>query len=348
MFTFTAMGLEWKLVAGKLQAEKQKVVVLSHRSPDGDSIGSSLGLAHYLWGLGHEVKVISPDPAPPFLHWLPRFNEVINYEKHEAEVNATIQSANLVFCLDFNTPSRMGRLEDAFHTKPDEAFVINIDHHQQPDDFADFQLSDVTSSSTAELVFDFMLQISGEQVLTKEIAACLYTGILTDTGSFRFSSTSPKTHRTVASLMEQGLDINRIYQRIFDNYSEDRIKLLAYALKEKLHLYPSQHAAIIDLSEVELNQFHFQKGDTEGIVNYPLSISWVKMSVLLTQKDGIVKMSFRSKGEFSVNELARTHFSGGGHENAAGGMSKLSMPETVKKLEGIIQSYEEKLKRSEV
>jgi phosphoesterase RecJ-like protein len=340
------MQNNWEELKIQLFSESKKIVILSHRSPDGDSVGSSYGLYHFLNQFGHQVQVITPDPTPPFLHWMPDFDKILNYEKQKEPSMDAITSAEVIFCLDFNTPSRMGNMEFAFERKRSDAYIINIDHHQQPDDFANFQLSDTSASSTAQLIYDFIIKTRGKECLNDSIAQCLYTGILTDTGSFRFSSTSPHTHRVVADLLETGIDVNVIYQKIYDNYSQDRIKLLGYALKDKLKLYPEYHTAIIDLSENELNSFHFQKGDTEGIVNFPLSIGWVKMSILLTQKDGIVKMSFRSKGNFSVNELAKTHFSGGGHENASGGMSKLTMEETIKKLESIIPEFKKKLDES--
>jgi phosphoesterase RecJ-like protein len=340
------MEYNWNELDQHLFSESKKIVILSHRSPDGDSVGSSYGLYHFLIQFNHEVQVITPDPAAPFLHWMPGFDKILNYEKQKDISSEAIKNADVIFCLDFNTPSRMGNMESAFQNKNPDSYTINIDHHQQPDDFANFQLSDVSASSTAQLVYDFILKTKGKEFLNASIAQCLYTGILTDTGSFRFSATSPHTHRVVADLLETGIDVNSIYQKIYDNYSQDRIKLLGYALKDKLKLYPEFHAAIIDLSEKELNAFQFQKGDTEGIVNFPLSIGWVKMSILLTQKDGIVKMSFRSKGNFSVNELARKHFNGGGHENASGGMSKLTMEETVKKLESIFPDFKKKLDES--
>lgn len=342
------MHLNWDEVKGLIEGSPKKIAILSHRSPDGDSIGSSLGIYHFLQAFNHPCSLISPDPAPPFLHWLPGFENFINYEQHGDKAMQILAEADVIFCLDFNSPSRMGALLEAFNQRKKDSYIINIDHHQQPEDFAHFQLSDVTASSTAELIHDFMSGIGQLDKLNSSIASCLYTGILTDTGSFRFSSTSPKTHRIAANLMEMNIDINAIYQRIFDNYSQDRIKLLGFALKDKLNLYPKYATAIIDLSEKELSQFNFQKGDTEGLVNFPLSIGWVKMSVLLTQKDGIVKMSFRSKGNFSVNRLAREHFNGGGHENAAGGMCPLSMEDTLEKLVGILPKFEKEILNSAI
>ncbi|KAA3648496.1 MAG: bifunctional oligoribonuclease/PAP phosphatase NrnA [Bacteroidetes bacterium] len=342
------MQNNWEKLNQELFTSSKRVIILSHRSPDGDSVGSSFGLYHFLKKFNHHVQVITPDPVPPFIHWIPEFETAINYEKQKDESFDAIRAADIIFCLDFNTPSRMGNMEFAFDRRSKDAYVINIDHHQQPDNFAHFQISDTSASSTAQLIFDFIIKTKGKTALDAQIAQCLYAGILTDTGSFRFSSTSPHTHRVVADLLETGIDVNAIYQKIYDNYSQDRIKLLGFALKDKLKLYPEYHTAIIDLSEKELNSFQFQKGDTEGIVNFPLSISWVKMSVLLTQKDGIVKMSFRSKGNFSVNELARNHFNGGGHENASGGMSTLSMQETLKQLESILPDYKQKLDESKI
>jgi len=332
----------WKEVESLFEAKKE-VVILSHRSPDGDSIGSSLGVAEFLEQKSQNVQVITPDPAPTFLNWLKGFDRIINFEKHTEEVKEKIKNAEVIVCLDFNTLSRIGSEFEAVVRNNKEAYFINIDHHQNPEDFANFQLSDTTASSTAQLVFDFIDQLGGKSLVNKSLAECLYTGILTDTGSFRFSSTSAKTHETVAELMKAGVQPSEIHQRIYDSYSVDRLKLIGFALNERLNIYKKYNTGIIYLSEKDLNQFHFQKGDTEGLVNYPLSVGTIKMSILITEKDGKVKMSFRSKGDFHVNELAKKYFNGGGHFNAAGGISDVSVLETVKKIEGLFEEYEEQL-----
>jgi phosphoesterase RecJ-like protein len=323
-------------------SKSKRVVILSHRSPDGDSVGSSLALYHYLTNFISHVQVITPDPAPKFLSWLAGFETILNYQENEQKINQELQEADLICCLDFNTPSRMGDLEKAFRLNTD-AFIINIDHHQDPEDFANFQLSDTSASSTCQLIYDFIVGLKGIDKLTVELGEAMYTGIVTDTGSFRFSSTSKHTHNVVAELIEVGINPGQIHENIYNNYSVDRLKLLGFALNERFNIYEKYKAAIIYLSEKDLNQFQFQKGDTEGLVNYPLSVENIRMSILITEKDGKVKMSFRSKGNFRVNELSAKYFNGGGHFNAAGGISDVGVLETVQKLEEIFPEYEKEL-----
>ena len=318
----------------------KKAVILSHRSPDGDSIGSSLAIYHYLKNYITDVKVITPDPAPKFINWLEGFDLIISYDQNIDLANEDLKSADLIFCLDFNTPSRMGDLEKAFNLKANP-FIINIDHHQNPENFADYQLSDTSASSTCQLVFDFISSLGDISLLTVGLGEAIYTGILTDTGSFRFSSTSKHTHEVVAHLIGLGVNNSKIHSSIYDNYSVDRLKLLGFALNERFNIYEEFSTGIIYLNEEDLKQFKFQKGDTEGLVNYPLSVGSIKVSILITEKDGKVKMSFRSKGDIKVNEIANKYFSGGGHFNAAGGISDVNVLETVKKLENILPEYKE-------
>ena len=331
----------WNEVEKRIQTSKH-VVILSHRSPDGDSVGSSLALHHYLKNFIDHVQVITPDPAPKFLAWLNGYDTILNYQSHEKQVNEELQKADLICCLDFNTPSRMGDLENAFHLN-EGAYIINIDHHQDPDEFADFQLSETTASSTCQLIYDFIFELKGTDKLTVELSEAIYTGIVTDTGSFRFSSTSKHTHNVVAELIEVGINPGRIHENLFNNNSIDRLKLLGFALNERFNVYEKYKAAIIYLFEEDLKRFNYKKGDTEGLVNYPLSVAGIRMAILITEKDGKVKMSFRSKGDFHVNKLSGKYFSGGGHFNAAGGISDLGVLETVKKLEGIFPEYENEL-----
>ena len=331
----------WKEVEGKIKSS-QHVVIVSHRSPDGDSVGSSLALYHFLKNFVDHVQVITPDPAPKFISWLDGFDTILNYQDNDLEVNQELEKADLICCLDFNTPSRMGDLEKAFQLNKD-AYIINIDHHQNPDDFANFQLSETTASSTCQLIYDFIDNLGETSKLTVEMGEAMYTGIVTDTGSFRFSSTSKRTHNVVAELIEVGINPGQIHENLFNNNSVDRLKLLGFALNERFNVYEQYKAAIIYLSEEDLKRFNYKKGDTEGMVNYPLSVAGIRMAILIVEKDGKVKMSFRSKGDFHVNELSAKYFSGGGHFNAAGGISDLGLLETVKKLEGIFPEYETKL-----
>jgi phosphoesterase RecJ-like protein len=310
------------------------ISILSHRSPDGDSLGSSLAVYQLLKQMGHTVTVITPDVMPEFLQWLPAADTVLAYDSNTDQVAKKVAEAEIIFCLDFNNPSRLGPLEEVFKQNK-EAFVINIDHHQEPLDFADLQLTVPGASSTAELIYDFIIDNGYKELMNKGIATCIYTGLLTDTGSFRFSSTSAKVHRIVSELFAYDIAPDKIFREVFDSYSVDRLKLLGFALNEKLRIYPEAKLAIIPLTQEELKRFNFKRGDTEGLVNYPLSIKNIGISVLITEKDGLVKLSFRSKGEKPVNQIAKEYFEGGGHLNAAGGISVVSVDATVNKLENI-------------
>lgn len=313
-------------------AELKSAVILSHRSPDGDSIGSSLALRNFLMQKGLEITTITPDPAPDFLDWLDGFKEIINFEHHASDCKEKIASAEIIFCLDYNDPSRIGGLESAFHENT-TAFKVNIDHHRDPKDFCDVQYSDIQASSTAELIYRFIDELGELNFLNKAMSEAMYTGILTDTGSFRFSSTTEKTHHVTAELIAKGVQPDLIYRHIYDSYSAERLKLLGYALYKAMKLYQNDQLAVIALDADELKNFNFKRGDTEGLVNYPLSIKSVQVSILLTEKDGLVKMSFRSKGEIPVNDFAKKYFGGGGHFNAAGGACKDTMAATLNILE---------------
>lgn len=330
----------WAAVEEQLIGTKKNIVIISHRSPDGDSIGSSLAVWQYLKYLGHHAKVITPDEAPDFLNWLSGFDEILSFDRKNDEAKAYLNAADIIFCLDFNTLSRVGEEMQKAVEANNKAYLINIDHHQDPDGFPHFQLSDTKASSTAELVFEFCEKISGKEWMNLAFAQAVYTGILTDTGSFRFSSTSAKTHKIVAELIALGVQPALIHQSVFDSYSADRLKLLGFALNQRLKLYSKYKTAIISLSEKDLQRFNFQRGDTEGLVNFPLSIKNVVMSILITEKDKKIKMSFRSKGSFKVNEIAAKYFNGGGHLNAAGGLSDYNLKQTVEKLEEILPQYE--------
>jgi len=325
----------------KLLSKPKDVVIVTHWSPDGDAMGSSLGLYNYLKNKKHSVTVIVPNDYPDFLNWLHGNNKVVNASVSGLQAAKKIKAADIIFCLDFNSLSRIGELgkEIAGTT----AVKVIIDHHQQPEDFADYLLHNVKSSSTCELIYDFIQLMGDTKKIDKKIAECLYTGIMTDTGSFRFPSTSAKTLKITAALVEAGANNSEIHNRIFDDNTEDRLKLLGHALVEKMVVLKEYNAAYISLSNEELSRFNFKKGDTEGLVNYPLSIRGIKFSVFIVEKDGIIKMSFRSKGKFDVNTFARQYFSGGGHKNAAGGASNLSLEATVNKFLGTLPLYKKEL-----
>ena len=325
----------------KVLSASNQIAIITHWSPDGDAMGSSLGLYHYLKKKGKNCRVIVPNDYPSFLFWLPGNKSVLNFQLQAQKVAAYLEKADLIFTLDFNTYSRIEELGKL--VAKSTAKKILIDHHRQPENFADFYFHDIEASSTAELIFEFISGLDSKDFISKNIATCLYTGIMTDTGNFRFPSTQAKTHRTVAFLMECGAVNHKIYNAIFDENTENRLKLLGFCLSEKMQIVSDLHTAIISLSEHEHDKFYYQKGDTEGVVNYPLSVRGIHLSVFLAERDGLIKISFRSKGNFDVNLFARKYFSGGGHKNAAGGKSDLSLNETIKNLLNILSKYKANL-----
>ena len=328
-----------------LLSSPKKIVITTHKSPDGDAIGSSLGLLHLLKQLGHEVQIITPNEYAKFLQWLPGNNDVIIYDGNELEANKLTSEADLIFLLDYSHLSRIATFASA--VSKSKATKIMIDHHQDPDtDIAELIFSDTTACSTAQLVYEVMEAMEMTTYLNKAIAECLYVGIMTDTGSFKYASTTAKTHHVIAELINAGAENAKIHDLIYDNSSATRIKLLGYCLNEKLRLYPENNAAIISLTAEELKRFEFKKGDTEGFVNYALAIEGIKFAIFIAEKDGIVKLSLRSKGNFKVNGIANKYFSGGGHMNASGGMSELSVNETIKKVEKIIIEYKSELNKT--
>lgn len=329
-------------IARKLLSDSRKIVIVAHRNPDGDALGSSLGLSFFLKSLGHEVTVLMPNDFPDFLKWLPAADEAVIYERDREIGNALIEDADIIFTLDFNSLERVGDMQDAL--KVSSAQFIMIDHHQQPADYAVVTYSDVTMSSTCEMVYHFIKSMDPKAVISPEIATNLYTGIMTDTGSFRFPSTSPITHRVIADLIESGAVNGTIHQNVFDTSSPDRMKLLGVALNN-LVILEEYKTAYITLTQKELDDHNFKKGDTEGFVNYGLAIDGVVMAAIFIEnkQENLTKISLRSKGNFSVNEFARNHFHGGGHTNAAGGRSSLPLEETISEFISILPRYKEKL-----
>lgn len=325
-----------------LLSSPQKLVIIGHKNPDGDAIGSCLGLAYFLKGLGHQASVIMPNDFPEFLKWMPGVEDVVIYEKETEKSNTLLEAADLVFTLDFNSLDRVGDLQKVLENS--NAKFIMIDHHQQPADYAVATYSDVKMSSTCEMVYHFMDALGKADKLSKEIATNLYTGIMTDTGSFRFSSTSPTTHRVAAKLIEAGAESAIINQNIYDTNSPERMKLLGVALNN-LNILPEFHTAYITLTQKELDENNFKKGDTEGFVNYALSVKGVVFALIFIEnkQENIVKISLRSKGNFSVNDFARNHYSGGGHINAAGGKSSQSLNKTINELISILPRYKQEL-----
>ena len=315
--------------------KEKKIVITTHKNPDGDAIGSSLAFFHFLKNIKkNDVEVIVPDSFPYFLYWMTDADKVICYDKEKEQADKLFSDADLIFSLDYNALERVGDMAEAI--KNASAIKIMIDHHQDTQGFANHYFVDTDCCSTAQLVYEFIEKLEETKNITKNVAECLYCGIMTDTGSFRYPSTTAKTHKIIAHLIDSGADNAKIHQAVFDNNTTDRLRLLGFALTNKMKVFAEKGFAYISLSQDELKQFNFKKGDTEGLVNYPLSIQGIKFSVLLTEKEKDISISFRSKDDVFVNEFAKTHFQGGGHFYAAGGKSDLTMNETIKKLEKLM------------
>jgi bifunctional oligoribonuclease and PAP phosphatase NrnA len=326
----------------QLLATPKHVVIIPHKNPDGDAIGSSLGLYHYLKKLQHHLTVIAPNDYPDFLKWMPEESSIIKYESDRTNADTLIEKADIIFTLDFNSLQRIGDMEAPLTVS--KAIKIMIDHHQQPDDYATYMYSDVMMSSTCQMVYHFIEMLDDLEQIDTDVATCLYAGLLTDTGSFRYPTTTSKTHHVAADLIKKGANHSEIYNAIYDANSYDRLQLLGRALSN-LKVLPEYRTAYITLTQDELNSFHFKKGDTEGFVNYGLSIKNIVFAIIFIEhkQEGIVKVSLRSKGPFSVNEFSRAHFGGGGHDNAAGGKSDLSLDDTVAKFISILPRYKDAL-----
>ncbi|AUS04577.1 DHH family phosphoesterase [Pseudotamlana carrageenivorans] len=326
----------------QLLATPKKIVIVPHKNPDGDAIGSTLGLYHYLLKHQHEAQVIAPNDYPNFLKWIPGNDHILIHDAQTSTSETLINEADIIFTLDFNAFHRTGNMEQILTES--KALKIMIDHHQAPDDYATYMYSDVRMSSTCEMVYRFIDFLGDEKCIDACIATCLYVGIMTDTGSFRFSSTTSTTHRIVAKLIDKGAQNSEIHNNVYDTNSFERLQLLGCALTN-LKVIPESRAAYISLSQEELNRFNYRKGDTEGIVNYALSLEGIILAAIFIEdkQEGIIKISLRSKGDFSVNDMSRAHFNGGGHTNAAGGRSEISLNKTIEKFISILPSYNQAL-----
>ena len=330
------------VIGQPLDGPGKTVLITTHQNPDADAMGSSLGLAGYLRKKGHQVTVITPTDYPQNLHWMSGNDEVIAFdEKIRAKVSQLMEEADVIFCLDFSSLDRIREL--APMVRQSRALKILIDHHLEPESFADLALWDSTAAATAELVFRLIVQLGDKDLIDVPMAECLYSGLMTDTGSFRHSNTTGNVHRMAAELVDLRIDVSSIHRRIFDNVSIDKFRLLGYILNEKLKVLPAYKFAYITLTDAELKRYRSKTGDTEGMVNYALAVEGVVMAAILIDRIDEIRISFRSVGNFSVRDLASTHFDGGGHRNAAGGRSKLSLTETEKKLLSIIPLYQQQL-----
>ncbi len=301
-----------------------------HQKPDADAMGSSLAMFHFLQGLGHRVTVISPTNWADWLKWMRGCDKVIDYEMNTEKANAVMDHADWIFCLDFNTLARTRKmskkLTDFTGTK------ILIDHHQQPEtqNFT-YGISNTGKSSTCEMVYDFIVASGYKEKIDTTIAECLYAGVMSDTGSFRFSSATADVHRMVAALKDHGFDHSKIHENLFDNFLENRLRFIGYVLQSRLEIYYEYNTALISVPWKDLVKYQIKTGDTEGLVNYPLTIQGIKLAALIIDRDEEIKCSFRSKGDFDVNIFARTYFDGGGHFNAAGGRSSDTLEQTVQR-----------------
>jgi phosphoesterase RecJ-like protein len=319
----------------QLLATTKKIAIIPHRSPDGDAMGSTLGLYHFLVKNNHHPIVISPNEFPDFLAWMPGSETVKIYEKDKNNCTKILEDAELVFTLDFNALHRVGEMENVLN-KLTAPFVM-IDHHQSPDDYATVTYSDTAFGSTCEMIYNLIDALGKKADIDKTIGTCIYTGILTDSGSFRFPKTTGTTHRIIADLIDLGVENTEIPTLLFDNSSYGRLQLLGRAL-QNMKVFPEYKTAYSTLTQEELDRFNYSKGDTEGIVNYGLSIKGILFTAIFIEntEEKIIKISFRSQGDFDVNLFSREHFNGGGHRNAAGGKSELTMAETVQQFESLV------------
>lgn len=324
-------------------ATQQKIVIVHHRNPDGDAMGSSLALSMLLQKLGHQVQVISPNDFPDYIAWLPQAQQICVFDTDKTKATQLIADATLIFTLDFNALHRVGEeLENILASK--QTFFAMIDHHQEPADYANYVFSDTQYSSTCQMIYHFAEQLNLLHLIDKDIATCIYTGIVTDSGSFKFPRTTATLHRVVAALIDVGIDNVQIHNLLFDNSSYSRLKLLGRAL-EKMVILEDLQTAYIALTKEDLRQCGYKKGDSEGMVNYPLTIKGINFSAFFMENEmeEDIRISFRSLGNFDVNLFAQ-HFNGGGHQNAAGARSKLSLTDTVDKFKELVKINNPKTK----
>ncbi len=321
----------------------RRIVITTHFKPDADALGSSLGLASFLKKLNHQVTVITPSDYPDFLNWMEGNDEVVVFtDTSEPVISEMVKQAELIFCLDFNNLSRINKLGDLVRTS--KAQKVLIDHHLDPDHFADFELWNTSAAATAELIYELINLLEERHLIDAHIANCLYAGIMTDTGQFKHSNTTKNVHMVTADLIELGAEVSKVGELIYDNNTLNRIKFIGHSLSERLVVLEQYNTAYFKINQQDLQRFNTKTGDTEGLVNYALSLNNVIFAALIIDRgEDEVKLSFRSKGDFSVNDLARIHFEGGGHRNAAGGRSLLPVDEVVNKLISILPQYQKQL-----
>ncbi len=326
----------------ELLASPQKIVITTHHKPDGDAMGSSLGLYNYLIQQGHHTTVITPTDYPDFLSWMPGNEEVIIYTEETEKSAQLVAAANIIFCLDFNALSRINEL--GVLVGESKAYKVMIDHHLDPEDFDDYRHWDINACAAAQLVFDFIVnQLKHPELVSKDVATCLYTGIMTDSASFRLPNTSSTVHRIVADLIDAGAVNWRIHELIYNNATEGRLRFLGHCLANCLEVLPEYNTAIIAVSKGDLEKYEVDTGDTEGVVNYALSMGSIKLGAFIVDRGEKVKLSLRSKGEFPANEVCKKYFNGGGHRNAAGGTSTDSLEQVVQQFKTLLPEYKKLL-----
>ncbi|HLW19984.1 MAG TPA: bifunctional oligoribonuclease/PAP phosphatase NrnA [Cyclobacteriaceae bacterium] len=321
----------------------QKIVITTHHKPDADALGSSLGLANYLKKKNHQVNVIVPSDYPSFLHWMKGNEEVINFEEdgQRGKVEGLLSNADMIICVDFSSLSRLHDMAEMM--KASKAFIVNIDHHQDPEDFADFAYSTTEAAATCELVFELIVQFGDKCLIDKDIADCLYAGIMTDTGGFRHPNTTKNVHLVTAELIELGADNSKISRLIYDTNSINRLKFIGFALTRRLVILQDLQTAYFAISKKDLKKYESQTGDTEGLVNYALSLDGIKLAALFTERKDGVKISFRTAEDVAINKFAAQYFEGGGHKNASGGKSTLTLAETTEKFEKLVKENKQLL-----
>ena len=321
-----------------LLAQPRKIVITTHHKPDGDAMGSSLGLYNYLIQQGHHTTVITPTDYPHFFNWMPGYGDVLIYTDNTAAADTLISGADIIFCLDFNALGRINEMGEKVGES--SAIKIMIDHHLEPSDFDDYRYWDINACATAQLVYTFIVEVlNNKKLVNRDVASCLYTGIMTDSGSFRFPTTTSAVHRIVADLIDAGAVNWRIHELVYDNSSENRLKFLGNCLANKLEVYNEFNTAVITVNKDDLEKYDVITGDTEGIVNYALSISGVRLAAFIVERRDKVKLSLRSKGEFPANEICKKYFNGGGHRNAAGGTSTDSLEQVLDQFKLILPKY---------
>ena len=327
-----------------LLTQKAEILITTHYSPDGDALGSSLAMSYYLQSKGFTVNVLVPNEYPDFLAWMPGSKQMTVYSRNKEHGDALVENADVIFSLDYNAFHRVNLFADKLEKS--KAKKVLVDHHLQPEPQFDIMFSVVETSSTAELVYDLICALGDKDRISKAMADCMYVGIMTDTGSFSFANNYPHTYEVVADLVRKGVDAAQVHRLVYDTYPEIRMRLLGYCLSEGLNVLPEFATAYIFLTKEDMKRFKIKPGDTEGIVNYALSIKGISFAALFTEKDDRIRISFRSKGSFSVNEFAREYYEGGGHQNAAGGDSFLKMPETIERFRQLISDHQEALKKA--